>query len=69
MTQESNMTIKILGVVSSMREGSYGTRALKMVLDAAEKHEAKTRLLALRIVRMPMFIPIYQMKIINRWKK
>ena len=42
------MTIKILGVASSMREGSYGTRALKRVLDAAGKHEAKTRLLDLR---------------------
>jgi hypothetical protein len=36
------MTIKILGVGSSMREGSYGTRTLKTVLDAAGKHEAKT---------------------------
>ena len=57
MTQESNMTIKILGVASSMREGSYGTRALKRVLDAAEKHEAKTRLLDFRSIRMPMFNP------------
>jgi NAD(P)H-dependent FMN reductase len=51
------MTIKILGVASSMREGSYGTRALKRVLDAAGKHEAKTRLLDLRSIRMPMFNP------------
>jgi NAD(P)H-dependent FMN reductase len=51
------MTIKILGVASSMREGSYGTRALKTVLDAAGKHEAKTRLLDLRSIRMPMFNP------------
>lgn len=51
------MTIKILGVGSSMRNGSYGTRALKMVLDAARKHEAKTRLLDLRGTIMPMFNP------------
>jgi len=51
------MTIKILGVASSMREGSYGTRALKRVLDAAGKHKAKTRLLDLRSIRMPMFNP------------
>jgi NAD(P)H-dependent FMN reductase len=51
------MTIKILGVASSMREGSYGTRALKRVLDAAGKHEAKIRLLDLRNIRMPMFNP------------
>jgi NAD(P)H-dependent FMN reductase len=57
LTQESNMTIKILGVASSMREGSYGTRALKRVLDAAGKHEAKTRLLDFRSIRMPMFNP------------
>jgi NAD(P)H-dependent FMN reductase len=51
------MTFKILGVGSSMREGSYGTRTLKTVLDAAEKHEAKTHLLELRSIRMPMFNP------------
>jgi len=51
------MTIKILGVGSSMREGSFGTRTLKTVLDAAGKHEAKTRLLDLRNIRMPMFNP------------
>ncbi len=51
------MTIKILGVASSMREGSYGTRALKTVLDAAGKLEAHTRLLDLRSIRMPMFNP------------
>ena len=51
------MTIKILGVGSSMRNGSYGTRSLKMVLDAARKHEAKTRLLDLRGTIMPMFNP------------
>jgi len=51
------VTIKILGVGSSMRKGSYGTRALKMVLDAAMKHEAKTRLLDLRGTIMPMFNP------------
>lgn len=57
MIRESSMTIKILGVGSSMRKGSYGTRALKMVLDAAMKHEAKTRLLDLRGTTMPMFNP------------
>jgi NAD(P)H-dependent FMN reductase len=57
LTQESYMTIKILGIASSMREGSYGTRAVKRVLDAAGKHEAKTHLLDLRSIRMPMFNP------------
>ena len=57
MIQKSDMTIKILGVGSSMRDGSYGTRILKMVLDAARKHEAKTRLLDLRGTITPMFNP------------
>lgn len=57
MIQESNMTAKILGVGSSMRNGSYGTKALRMVLEIARKHEAKTRLLDLRGTIMPMFNP------------
>jgi len=57
LIQESNMTIKILGVGGSMRNGSYGTRALKMVLYSARKHEAKTHLLDLRGTIMPMFNP------------
>jgi len=51
------MTAKILGVGSSMRNGSYGTKALRMVLETARKHEAKTRLLDLRGTTMPMFNP------------
>lgn len=57
MIQESNMTAKILGVGSSMRNGSYGTKALKIVLEIARKHEAKTRLLDLRGTIMPIFNP------------
>jgi len=57
LIQESNMTAKILGVGSSMRNGSYGTKALRMVLETARKHEAKTRLLDLRGTIMPMFNP------------
>ena len=48
---------KVLGVASSMRESSYGTRTLRMVLDATQKYEARTRLLDLRIVTMPMYNP------------
>ena len=40
--------MKVLGVASSMRESSYGTRTLRIVLDAAQKFEASTR--RLRIV-------------------
>ena len=40
-----------------MREGSFGTRTVKIVLDTAQKYEAKTRLLELRKVGMPLFNP------------
>jgi hypothetical protein len=63
------MTIKILGVASSMRESSYGTRALKTVLDAAGKHETKTRLLNLRSTRMAMFNPDLSNEYDERMKK
>jgi NAD(P)H-dependent FMN reductase len=50
-------SLNVLGVSSSMREGSFGTRTLKIVLDAAQKYETKTRLLELRKMRMPLFNP------------
>ena len=51
------MALKVLGVGSSMREGSYGTRALKIVLERMEKLQAETHLLDLRTVKMPTFNP------------
>jgi NAD(P)H-dependent FMN reductase len=51
------MALKVLGVGSSMREGSYGTRALKIVLDRMEKLQAETHLLDLRKEKMPTFNP------------
>lgn len=51
------MALKVLGVGSSMREDSYGTRALKIVLDKMEKLQAETHLLDLRKVKMPTFNP------------
>jgi NAD(P)H-dependent FMN reductase len=51
------MALKVLGVGSSMREASYGTRALKIVLDRMEKLQAETDLLDLRKVKMPTFNP------------
>lgn len=50
-------SLNVLGVSSSMREGSFGTRTVKTVLDTAQKYEAKTRLLELRKVGMPLFNP------------
>jgi NAD(P)H-dependent FMN reductase len=49
--------MNVLGVASSMRKDSYGTRTLKIVLHAAQKYEAKTRLLDLRRVSMPIYNP------------
>jgi len=51
------MALKALGVGSRMREGSFGTRALKIVLDRIEKLQADTHLLDLRKVKMPTFNP------------
>jgi len=50
-------SLNVLGVSSSMREGSFGTRTVKIVLDTAQKYEAKTRLLELRKIGMPLFNP------------
>jgi FMN reductase len=51
------MGLKVLGVGSSMREGSYGTKALKIVLERMEKLQAETHLLDLRKAKMPTFNP------------
>jgi NAD(P)H-dependent FMN reductase len=50
-------SLNVLGVSSSMREGSFGTKTLKIVLDTAQKYEAKTRLLELRKMEMPLYNP------------
>jgi NAD(P)H-dependent FMN reductase len=54
--------MNVLGVASSMRESSYGTQTLAIVLDAAQKYEAKTHLLDLRKVTMPMYNPDISMQ-------
>ena len=51
------MAIKILGVGSSMREGSCSTLAVKIVLDFARRHGAEIRLLDLRQTKLPMYDP------------
>jgi NAD(P)H-dependent FMN reductase len=50
-------TLNILGVTGIMRKGSYGTKILNILLDIANKYEAKTRLLDLRKANMPLFNP------------
>ena len=51
------MALKILGVGSSMRRNSYGTKALKFVLDMTKKYDTETRLLNLRETKLPFFDP------------
>ena len=51
------MTIKVLGVGSSMRRNSYGTKALKFVLDMTKRYDAETYLLNLRDTKLPFFDP------------
>ena len=63
------MKLKVLGVGSSMRKRSYGTKALKIVLERMEKLEAETHLLDLRRVKMPTFNPNSSMQSGNRLKE
>lgn len=51
------MALKILGVGSSMRRNSYGTKALKFILDMTNKYDTETRLLNLRETKLPLFDP------------
>ncbi len=51
------MALKILGVGSSMRRNSYGTKALKLVLDMTKKYDTETRLLNLQEIRLSFFDP------------
>jgi NAD(P)H-dependent FMN reductase len=50
-------TINVLGIASSMRQGSYITRALKMVLEEAKKYESESYVLELRKVSLPLYDP------------
>lgn len=51
---ESGLKLNVLGVGSSMRQGSYSTSALNMILDMAKGNEAETKLLDLRQTNLPM---------------
>ena len=51
------MSLKILGVASSMRESSYSTHVLKLALEKAEKRGVETKLLDLRELQLPMYRP------------
>ena len=51
------MSLKILGVASSMRDSSYSTRVLKLILEKADKIDAEINLLDLRELQLPLYHP------------
>jgi NAD(P)H-dependent FMN reductase len=50
-------TINILGVAGSMRQESYSTLGLKMVLEEAKKYGSESHLLDLRDRNLPLYDP------------
>ena len=51
------MTLKVLGVGSSLRNGSSSTAALRTTLDLIKKQGAETRLLDLKQTNLPLYDP------------
>ena len=49
--------INILGVAGSMRQGSYSTLGLKMVLEEAKKYGSESYMLELRDINLPLYDP------------
>lgn len=50
-------TVNVLGVAGSMRQGSYSTRTLKMVLEEAKKYGSESHVLELREIGLPLYDP------------
>ena len=50
-------TVNVLGVAGSMRQQSYSTRALKMVLEEAKKYNAESYMLELRKINLRLYDP------------
>jgi NAD(P)H-dependent FMN reductase len=50
-------TFNVLGVAGSTRQSSYSTRALKIALEHAKKHDAEVRLLELSRTVLPLYDP------------
>jgi FMN reductase len=50
-------TVNVLGVAGSMRQQSYSTRALKMVLEEAKKYNTESYMLELRTINLPLYDP------------
>ena len=51
------MTLKVLGVGSSLRDGSSSTAALRTTLDLIKKQGAETRLIDLKQTNLPLYDP------------
>jgi NAD(P)H-dependent FMN reductase len=51
---ESSIKMNVLGVGSSMRQRSYSTSALKLILSIAKSNMAESKLLDLRETNLPM---------------
>jgi NAD(P)H-dependent FMN reductase len=49
--------INILGVGGSMRQGSYSTLTLKLVLEEAKKYQSETYMLELGKITLPLYNP------------
>ena len=47
----------ILGIAGSMRQGSYSTQVLKMVLEESKKYKTDTQILELRHANLPIYDP------------
>jgi NAD(P)H-dependent FMN reductase len=50
-------TVNVVGVAGSMRQGSYSSIGLKMVLEEMKKYNSKSYLLELRNVNLPLYNP------------
>jgi NAD(P)H-dependent FMN reductase len=50
-------TINVLGVAGSMRQDSYSTLGLRMVLEEAKKYYSESYLLELRDINLPFYDP------------
>ena len=51
------ITFNVLGIAGSTRQGSYGTQALKIVLEHAKKHGAEVSLIELNRIVLPLYDP------------
>src|ERR671931_1967359 len=55
--QQQLAQLHILGIAGSMRQGSYSTQVLKMVLEESKKYKTDTQILELRQVNLPIYDP------------